>query len=248
MQNFKEVKLDINWRIQYNFCQKCGVIHSFDHSFFDTVLYSGHYFEDVDSGWKERGDEIFVVFDRHFRKKKPLRVLDIGSGKNYFVSRLIQAGYDAYGVDGNSEPLFAKDRFYGDFGDLPYTSFDVIILVEVLEHLISPMEELEGFLRYLSPIGKILFTTVIYRKRRQSSTEWYINPQYGHATIWSMRALSYIFSKFGFKNAEIYRSGNLQIWDRTPGSLFNLWSIQCNISSVRSVFGHIRFRLKGKIP
>ncbi len=247
MQFFREEHIAHEWTIQYLICQNCGLIHSFNHSFFDTVLYSEHYFEDVDSGWKERGDEIFAVFDRHFHNKKPLRVLDIGSGKNYFVSRLVEAGYDAYGVDAYSEPIFAIDRFYRDFGSLPYISFDVVVLLEVVEHLISPVKELEGFLKYLNPDGKIFLTTVIYRKRSLTPVEWFINPQYGHVTIWSMGAMSSIFSKFGFKNAHIYRFGNLQIWDRTPGSLINNWFIQSNISTARTVLGRIRFRVEVRL-
>ena len=241
---FKEVDVDLRWKIQYSSCRKCGLIHSFDHSFFETVLYSDHYFEDVDSGWKERDDEIYNIFIRHFKKGKPLRVLDIGSGKNYFVSRLVQTGYDANGIDTHSEPVFAKDHFYRDFSALPYSTFDVIVLLEVVEHFISPFEEFKQLLKYLSPNGKIFLSTVIHRGKNQSSTNWYINPCYGHVTIWSMKAFFNIFSQSGFKCATIYRAGNLQIWDRTPGSLFNQWSIQCMISPIRSALGRIRYRFK----
>jgi cyclopropane fatty-acyl-phospholipid synthase-like methyltransferase len=244
MQIFKEVDIDLRWKIQYHYCQNCGLIHSFDHPFFDTVLYEDHFFENVDRGWRERDDEIFALFDRHFRKVKSLRVLDIGSGKNYFVSRLVQAGYNAYGVDPYSEPVYAKDHFFGDLNSLPYSSFDVIVLLEVVEHFISPIEEFERLMKYLNPNGKIFISTVIRRDRSQSSTDWYINPCYGHVTIWSMKALFNIFSKFGFKSVTIYRAGNLQIWDKTPGSFFKLWPIQCNISSIRSALGRIRYRLK----
>jgi SAM-dependent methyltransferase len=244
MHGFKETDIDKKWKILFCQCQNCGLIHSFEDSFYKSVLYSNHYFQDVDSGWKERGNEFSAIFDRHFRKHKPLKVLDIGSGTNYFVSRLVQAGYDAYGVDAHSEPVYAKDRFYRDFDILPNDSFDVIILLEVIEHLTAPLEELEGFFSRLKDNGKVFFTTMIYWKKRQKSMEWYINPQFGHATIWSMGALSKIFCRFKFKTASIYRSGNLQIWDRTPGSLLNTWQVQANISRVRAVFGHLLFRLK----
>jgi SAM-dependent methyltransferase len=246
MQLFKEEVVTADWTIRYLICQDCELIHSFDHSFFENVLYSDHYFEEVDSGWKKRGDEILAVFDRHFENKKPIKVLDIGSGQNYFVARLLQAGYDAYGIDTHSEPLFATDHFYRNYASLPYDSFDVIVLLEVIEHLISPLQEFEAFAGYLNPSGKLLLTTVVFHKSHPVSASWFINPRFGHVSVWSMRALSIIFSKSGFKNASIYRSGNLQIWDRTPGSFLNRWSIQSRISPVRSLLGRTRFIAKEK--
>jgi SAM-dependent methyltransferase len=172
--------------------------------------------------------------------------LDVGSGKNYFVSRLLEAGYDAHGIDVHSEPVFAKDNFYRNIGELPYESFDVIVLLEVVEHLISPLEEIEHFTEHLSPNGKIFLSTVIFHEGTKDSTNWYINPRFGHVTIWSMKSLSKIFLKFGFESASIYRSGNLQIWDRMPSSIINSWDFQGVIYPIRSMIGHIRYQIQSR--
>lgn len=244
---FKRDKITEELVIQYQICQSCGLIHSFDHAFFETILYRDNYFDDIDSGWKNRSDQMFSILDKFFSNKKPLVILDIGAGTNYLVHRLEQAGYDAYGLDAHSEALYAKDRFFRDFKSLPTSKFDLIVLFEVMEHLVHPMEEIKQFLEFLKPSGQIMFSTVLYNPNRHKSVDWYVNPRFGHVTIWSINALHHIFDELEFRQATMYRLGNIQIWSRLPGPLINRWTVQKNFGYIRSYLGHLRYLLRRKM-
>lgn len=96
-------------------------------------------------------------------------VLDIGCATGYFAQELKKKSCKTWGVDIDAEALnFAKkycnDVFQADLNSLktlPFkkNSFDVILLMDVIEHLTNPNQLLSGIKQYLKPSGKLILST-----------------------------------------------------------------------------------------
>lgn len=100
----------------------------------------------------------------------PLRLLELGCAKGFFVEAAVRAGLDARGVDVALEAIAAgRDRgvegrlFHADArGDLPTacgTDFDVVAAWELLEHMDDPAEFLRSAARHVRPGGWVIGST-----------------------------------------------------------------------------------------
>lgn len=96
--------------------------------------------------------------------KSGMRCLDIGAGGGEWVYFLKLLGCESFGVEPNSGyGTFAKDNYgveiflgmYQD-SDFPLSSFDVLSLFHVLEHLDDPVADLRRMSDYLKPGGLFL--------------------------------------------------------------------------------------------
>jgi len=82
------------------------------------------------------------------------RILDVGCGEGFTIDRLLRANgrLPIQGLDYDWPALQRARRHHprtffqmGDIGQLPYAndSFDLVLCLEVLEHLVEPMDALE---------------------------------------------------------------------------------------------------------
>ena len=119
-------------------------------------------------------------------KENPL-VLDFGCGNGMLVDFLtangVQAhGYDEYSDKHNQQPLF--------------NHYDIVVMVEVIEHLYTPFKELDNIYRWLKPGGVVMIET--------SFTDWltiedsYIEPAVGHHCVFSHAGLTQLMVSKGF--------------------------------------------------
>ena len=103
-------------------------------------------------------------------KNKKLRILDLGSGNGSLSNFLTQKGYDVVGVEESTSGIemacknFLDCQFIqGSNYDLPHhklgEKFDLIISIEVIEHLFYPKELLRSAKRYLKPGGRLILST-----------------------------------------------------------------------------------------
>lgn len=94
------------------------------------------------------------------------RILDIGCGRGFFLNRMKQSGWSAFGVELNKEmALYGKEKFGLDIfcGTLQEVRFfdaffDVVNLRHVLEHLLSPYQTLTHIHRILKQDGIVVIT------------------------------------------------------------------------------------------
>jgi 2-polyprenyl-3-methyl-5-hydroxy-6-metoxy-1,4-benzoquinol methylase len=102
-------------------------------------------------------------------KQKP-RILDIGCGNGSLSNFLAQQGYEVVGVEESESGVklanqsFPNCRFIqGSIYDLPYSelgdNFDIVIAVEVIEHLFYPKELVRSSKKCLKPNGGLILTT-----------------------------------------------------------------------------------------
>ena len=129
----------------------------------DTYTHNQAY-ADFLAGWDEN------FYAKYADTLKPAvpggRVLDVGCGVGQVVGRLMQAGYEAYGVD-VSEPSIAKARQYTDRcqtydgSRLPFPDnhFDSAGALNVLEHVDEAESFIREIVRVVRPQGKVLISS-----------------------------------------------------------------------------------------
>jgi SAM-dependent methyltransferase len=152
-------------------CLQCGFISQFPGPGSDTIITD---YEDYYSlSFLERNQEFMYpqrrrvmedIIDR-IRKIKPGGdILDIGCGDGHFLYLCERRGFRCYGVE-NSKNLseYASTKSNAKITQGLYSremfeegSFDVISLIQVLEHIPEPKEMLESIRYHLRPGGVVV--------------------------------------------------------------------------------------------
>ena len=106
--------------------------------------------------------------------KEGIDVLDFGCGPGFLLQRMLPLGLFCYGVDSSEEQINLVNEKFSNYSawkggkvafqpplPFPSASFDLIICVEVVEHLTSEVRDsvLNEIFRLLKPKGRALFTT-----------------------------------------------------------------------------------------
>ena len=140
---------------------------------------------------------------REITGKQNPAVLDYGCGNGFMVDY-----FKAKGIT-----ITGHDKFNPKFNRLELgTGYDCITLIEVIEHLSEPWNELKQIKECLGSNGKVMIET--------SFTDWltpddiYVEPSVGHCTIFSHIGLDHLMARFVFqpgvhinRNVRIYEVG-----------------------------------------
>lgn len=148
----------------------------------------------------------------------PARLLDIGCAYGYFVELALSAGYDAYGIDPSSHAATrAKDRLNtrvqeGTVGSVkfpPGTRFDIITMLDVVEHLADPRTDLRRAVSLLADDGRILIATgdTESRTAKLLGRRWtfYIPPQ--HLFFFNRKNFTTLLLESGLEPVRWFRVG-----------------------------------------
>jgi len=100
------------------------------------------------------------------KDKRPLRVLDVGCGTGLMLGKLKSMGYDPVGVDLHSLSMqYCRKRgtqklLQADVTHLPFIndSFDLILALDLIEHVQQDRALLKEFYRICAPGGRVLIT------------------------------------------------------------------------------------------
>ncbi len=108
--------------------------------------------------------EKFIDYLMQGLSDKDLKIIDIGAGHGYTVKKLHEKGYDVAAAD-----LFPENFYYDPVEckkadvtrELPFDdeSFDVVIAVEVMEHVHDHQLFFREVYRILKPGGQFFYTT-----------------------------------------------------------------------------------------
>lgn len=112
-----------------------------------------------------RKEIVFKLVRKFYKKDKSAVILDAGCGTGMIFSHLEQFG-TVVGVDLSKEALkFCRERrlrplIHGDLTALPFEdeSFDLIVALDILEHIPDDTAALREFYRALKKGGIIIFT------------------------------------------------------------------------------------------
>ncbi|MBP1637284.1 MAG: type 11 methyltransferase [Bacteroidetes bacterium] len=96
------------------------------------------------------------------------KILEVGSGLGYLTYSLIKEKYDVTGIDISQTAVNEANRFFGnyymckdvnEYASETTQKYDIIILTEVIEHIVSPLPFLKSIKKLLNEYGKIILTT-----------------------------------------------------------------------------------------
>lgn len=164
--------------------------------------------------------------------EKKLRVLDLGCGNGSLSNIIAQQGYEVVGVeDSTSGILFAHQNFpqchfiQASIYDLPYAdlenAFDIVISVEVIEHLLYPRQLIQAAKKCLKPGGKLIITTpyhgyfknlllTLLGKMDQHFTALWDG---GHIKFFSVATLTQLLNEEGLEQIVFkFSGGPLYLW------------------------------------
>jgi len=102
----------------------------------------------------------------------PANVLELGCSHGSFVALLQQAGYNASGVEMSPWVVEFGQIIFGipisvgpvEQLEIPFGSLDVIVLMDVLEHLSDPVATMSYCLQLLKPDGLLLIQTPQFKE------------------------------------------------------------------------------------
>lgn len=134
------------------------------------------------------------------------KILDFGGGYGLLTQMLLDSGFDAWHTDAYiNKSLFAPQRYIKEIETLPAASFDVILALEVFEHLTAPFEIGKQLQRLLKPNGTLIISTSIYDPSLHT-VEWsYLGKEQGqHVTFWTQSALQHYAKFLDFKSINYF--------------------------------------------
>jgi 2-polyprenyl-3-methyl-5-hydroxy-6-metoxy-1,4-benzoquinol methylase len=157
-----------------------------------------------------------------------LRVLDLGCGNGSFSNIIAQQGYEVVGIEESPSGIeFAQEAFpdcrflQGSIYELPNqvlnNSFDIVLSVEVIEHLFYPKELPRVARQCLKPSGTLIVTTpyngylknvalsVLGKMDRHLTTLW----DGGHIKFFSVDTLTKLMEAEGYQGTQFKFAGRM---------------------------------------
>ena len=148
--------------------------------------------------------------------KKAGKILEVGCGNGYLLKTLETYGYDCYGIEPspmaynhaknelglNVENSFlAKSSFYSQ-------KFDVIILIDVVEHIVDMQTFMEEIKTVLNTGGIIFIGTgnIDSLNAKIGGANWGYFLSWEHVSFFNKKSMLYFLQKNGFTNIEITKT------------------------------------------
>jgi 2-polyprenyl-3-methyl-5-hydroxy-6-metoxy-1,4-benzoquinol methylase len=146
--------------------------------------------------------------------KPNANILEIGCGQGLFLAQLKQEGYNVYGIEpsikassvGRSKNLEIKTGYYPEerFDDV---NFDLIIMAQVLEHVMKPVELLNQIASLNRDAYLLLVQTnfkgLVPRKQKNNWYGWVPDQHFSHFTA---KGIKFLMKSINLKTIEIEHS------------------------------------------
>jgi len=145
-------------------CRGCGFLQCAE---LEDVT---HFYEDLEdegyeAGRTERRLQLRKILQRVQRYRGHGRLLDIGAASGILVGEARQMGYEAEGVEPSRwlQQRAVERRLPVHHGTFPHPGsggvYDVITLIDVIEHVTAPLSLLRAIRRALAPQGVLVVVT-----------------------------------------------------------------------------------------
>jgi len=212
-----------SFRFDFRICSGCG------HGWIDPMptqgllnhLYTHASHSVVGVGWSENIEPSLTVPEQLVCARElqndsvGQRYFELGVGKGRLYGRFAGQGWHCQGVEPGKWGL----KFAGvvdDFAALPQSfTADVIVALDVLEHITDPVDTLHRLRRLSAPHAR-LYAAMPNResiRARLGRQHWRMLRPLGHVNYWSRRSVLMAFKKSGFLVDEIRKT---DLWQPRP--------------------------------
>lgn len=199
---------------EYVRCENCGLVVSKtlyemsheDWIAFNTKAHKAIFdqkvdYKIVDPSWLKRLEtqaNMFVNLVNLGIFKDDWRTIDFGAGDGKLANKINERlkkvwlkKFDAY-----MKPL---DENYLTKDEVKPQSFDFLVSTSVFEHLLGTQGDVEKIIDLIKPDGTMALHTLICEEVPQDPEWFYLLPVPVHCTLWTNKAMSITYKKFGFK-------------------------------------------------
>jgi len=197
-------------------CRNCGFVFSRKNPSLKELLeIYNHYpiFQTISPITLKRYDKLLDSFEKY---RKTNNLIDVGSGDGYFPEHAMKRGWNVYGTEFTDDKVeFSRAKginmHKGVLDEQNYTPdfFDVIVSIEVLEHINNPLEEISKFRTLLRHGGIVYVTTPNFNSLSKLLLQknWTIVFYPEHLSYYTKKTLEFLFQKSGFKSVGIRTTG-----------------------------------------
>ena len=155
------------------------------------------------------------------------RVFDLGCGNGSFAALLAERGYSVVGVDPSEEGIARARRAHPElplyqgsaYDDLrsTYGQFPLVVSLEVVEHVYSPVKYAQCLAELVAPGGTAILSTPYhgYLKNLALALSGKLDShftalwEHGHIKFWSMKTLGELLTGAGFSRISFERVGRV---------------------------------------
>lgn len=196
----------------------------YEYSYIDSELTNAHSFL--------RSPLLSMLPRKPEASSEKLRILDLGCGNGSLSQVIAEQGYEVVGIEESEQGVsIARQSFptcdfiQASIYDLPYkelrNSFDIVIAVEVLEHLFYPRELVKAAKQCLKPNGYLILTTPYhgYWKNLVLALSGKMDAHFhalwdgGHIKFFSVKTLTTLLETEGYTEIQFKFAGRLPyVW------------------------------------
>jgi 2-polyprenyl-3-methyl-5-hydroxy-6-metoxy-1,4-benzoquinol methylase len=147
------------------------------------------------------------LLDYFERFRKNNNIIDVGCGDGYFLDEAKKRGWNVYGTEYmNSKVEFCRQKGINmaqgilDSRNYAPDFFDVVVSIEVIEHINNALDEVKNFNSILRPGGIVYLTTPHYNSlsRHLFHGKWNVINYPSHLSYYTKKTLRRLFENEGF--------------------------------------------------
>lgn len=218
--HFSNARVINKYDVDFFKCPNCGFVQTEEPYWLGEAYSNPVYCGDV--GLVERNITFMhfskLIISVFFDKKG--KFMDYGGGYGLFVRLMRDNGFDFYYHDNYCGNIFVKNLNADISGKSKY---ELITMIEVFEHFVDPLKEMEGILKLSK---NILFATQCIPCDCPKPKEWwYYGLMHGqHVSLYTTKSLKLLAKNFGLN---FYSNGTNMHFitnKRVPNILFKLLS------------------------
>lgn len=197
-------------------CSNCGFVFSkwkpsteFLIAFYNEYPEYQHWNEITSKRYKK----IVEGFEKY---RKTNNLLEVGSGEGFFLDQAKAQNWNVFGtefidrfIDRCRERGIVMHKGKLDLSNYKEESMDIIIWIEVIEHINDPVEELKKFRTLLRPGGIVYLTTPNFNSISRLVLKEKLNviSYPNHVAYYTPSTLEYLFTHNGFRKVKIETTG-----------------------------------------
>ena len=197
-------------------CQRCGFVFSkwiptieFLIDFYNKYPEYQHWNEITSLRYRQ-------LMDRFEKFRQTNNLLDVGSGEGLFLDEAQKKNWNVFGtefidrfIDRCRERGMIMHKGKLDVNNYKPESMDIILWIEVIEHINDPVEELKKFKTLLRPGGVVYLTTPNFNSisRLLLKEELNLISYPNHLAYYTPSTLKYLFEHNGFRTLKVESTG-----------------------------------------